>query len=259
MRNKVLLVLEDYSELVFWETLLKKVGWDVSGIQNELGLPEKLLTFVPDFIICNAMGSKVQAARVDLRIKRKEGFPKLVLFKQAAQSADLLSKVRYDGILDSPVKPRQLLETLANHGGVDLATSISKLEKLIKAKTPAPGTPGSATSSNTTTTISSATTSSLNKGKSVYNNDVVKVGGSQTTNLSTTTSTSVSLAKTSFTNRYQAIPKADAASLQKTMDKTLVASQKQEFRKQEVTEKAELEIIEKERKDFVKALFQKSA
>ena len=49
--KRVLVVVEDYNEMVFCETVLKKVGFDTQGMQRLVGLDEILLSFRPEGVL----------------------------------------------------------------------------------------------------------------------------------------------------------------------------------------------------------------
>lgn len=56
--GRVLLVVEDYSQLVLIEGTLKKIGMDVLGLKTEHSLENHLMTFSPDLIFLTAFGKK---------------------------------------------------------------------------------------------------------------------------------------------------------------------------------------------------------
>ena len=56
---KVLLVYEDFNELTLTESCLKKVGFDVVGISNELLVSDQLLAFYPDIVVAHGKNGKV--------------------------------------------------------------------------------------------------------------------------------------------------------------------------------------------------------
>src|SRR5690349_13572803 len=110
--RKVLVAVEDYSELVFLETLFKKVGLDVEGVQNDVAIPEKILGFSPDLIILSSYGTRVNPVRLLPKVKRKGGFPRIIILYQKARPGTEkdLKSFAVDAMLDSPVHPRLILE-----------------------------------------------------------------------------------------------------------------------------------------------------
>ena len=57
--DRVLLVIEDIQYATHLEMTLRKVGFDIETISNEYNLPDKLLTFNPDYVIVKGIGQRV--------------------------------------------------------------------------------------------------------------------------------------------------------------------------------------------------------
>ena len=57
--NKILLVYEDYADLMSVEGTLKKVGFDVIGLSSEYAIAEQVLAFNPDLVVGSGRGGKV--------------------------------------------------------------------------------------------------------------------------------------------------------------------------------------------------------
>ena len=137
--NKILLVYEDYADLMSVESTLKKVGFDVIGLSSEYSVAEQMLSFNPDVVVGSGKGGKVSSLGVGKRLKemgRWQGKSVLIFpanFKPAPQD---LIKIRVDMILEAPVAPLRLLQVLAKLLGHDEAVLLERLNKAIHMESP---------------------------------------------------------------------------------------------------------------------------
>ena len=139
--NKILLVYEDYSDLMNVETSLKKVGFDVIGLTSEYTIADKILEFNPDLVVGAGKGGKVTSLGVGKRLKEMARWQgKVVLlfpagFKPSPQD---LIKLRVDMILESPVAPNRLIQVFAKLLGHDEAMLLDRLgAKVVPGEAPA--------------------------------------------------------------------------------------------------------------------------
>lgn len=130
--NRVLLVIDDYSELVYMETLLKKVGFDVDGIQNNRKFDEKRLTMNPEVVIASAKGKNVNGLSLVEKMKRRGGKPKniLIIPQALAKKLEGLSLKNVDATLNAPIEPEPLLKLLADITGQSAEQLIEKYERV---------------------------------------------------------------------------------------------------------------------------------
>ncbi|MNJ94620.1 hypothetical protein D3C87_123220 [compost metagenome] len=132
--NKILLVFEDYGELMGVESSLKRVGFDVLGISNEYSLSEQVLSFNPEVVIGSGRGGKVNSIGVGKRLKemtRWQGKSVLLFPPNFKPSPQDLIKIRVDMILESPVPPLRMVQVLAKLLGHDEAVLLERLNKAI--------------------------------------------------------------------------------------------------------------------------------
>lgn len=125
---RVLLLLEDYGELMFLQTLLKKIGFDVDGIQNPKALTDHLLRINPDVLILTAFGKRVRGFEMASQIKRRAGLPRIMLIRTPGGPP-----VDDPGIyawLDSPVGAQQVLDQLADLASLNKQILHDKLQKM---------------------------------------------------------------------------------------------------------------------------------
>ncbi len=125
---RILLVLEDYGELMFLQTVLKKIGFDVDGIQNPRGFQEAVLRLNPEIVVMTAGGKRVNGLELKRELRRVGGIPRIVLIRAAGASPADDGDV--DGWLDSPVSANALLAEIALRCGLDPQMLNDKLLKL---------------------------------------------------------------------------------------------------------------------------------
>ncbi|XGC79692.1 hypothetical protein ACES2L_10165 [Bdellovibrio bacteriovorus] len=145
--NKILLVYEDYADLMSVEAALKRVGFDVIGLTSEYAMSDQMLAFNPDLVVGSGKAGKVSSLGVGKRLKentRWHGKSVLIFpanFKPGPQ--DLL-KIRADMILEAPVPPLRLVQVIGRILGHDEAVLLERLNKAMHVESPHK-TPGGAT------------------------------------------------------------------------------------------------------------------
>lgn len=133
---KTLIVAEDYSEMVFLQTLLKKLGFDVDSIRNERALNEALITFNPHVILVSLKSKSKGGGLIEklARIKRRQGWPKIVHIRSESGELDeSLKSFPFDGALDKPVQPVALIRLLSKVGNLDEGVMLDKYQKFQSA------------------------------------------------------------------------------------------------------------------------------
>lgn len=130
--RKILLVMEDYSEMVFVETILKKLGFDCIGAQNETGLADKILGFTPHLVIADAFGKKVGGLQLGQKIKKIKGYPKLMLVLTPPQRVDQddMQRLNVDSTINRPIHPADLLKSIGQVLDLDTQLLKKKMEKM---------------------------------------------------------------------------------------------------------------------------------
>jgi DNA-binding response OmpR family regulator len=138
---RVFLVIDDYNELIYLQTLLKKLGFDVEGLQNPKKYADLSLGFNPQILITTARGKKVDGLKLAQSIHKRRGLPKIVALRTGDQSfhENEFAEAGIDQVLDSPINPKKLILSLSVLGDVDEAQLMDKYSK-IKAMI-APGAP----------------------------------------------------------------------------------------------------------------------
>ncbi len=129
---RVLLVIDDYSELLFLQTLLKKLGFDVDGIQSERSFEETYLTLNPEMLIATAKGKRVNGLSLVENIRRTRGYPKTLLLAPSPllERLKVLQLPNVDMLVESPVGTMALLRKISQLGEIDEAALVEKYRKL---------------------------------------------------------------------------------------------------------------------------------
>lgn len=133
--SKVLLVYDDFSELNELELSLKKVGFDIVGLTNEFSIRDQVISFNPDIVICNGVSTRVNSISIGKKLKemtRWNGKTVLIIPKSYDVSAEEMSKVRMDMLLETPLAMTRLIQVIAKLLGQN---DQAILEKLIKSFT----------------------------------------------------------------------------------------------------------------------------
>ena len=127
----MLLAIDAYSELVYFQTLLKKVGFDVDGIQNTRNFEEVRLTFNPDLLIASAKGKNINGLSIMEKMKRRGGRPKSILIIPTALAAKLsgLKLKNVEATVPSPVEAEVILSTIADVLERDKQALLDKYER----------------------------------------------------------------------------------------------------------------------------------
>ncbi|WP_373997723.1 hypothetical protein [Bdellovibrio bacteriovorus] len=137
--NKILLVYEDYADLMSVESTLKKVGFDVIGLSSEYAIAEQMLAFNPDLVVGNGKGGKVSSLGVGKRLKemtRWQGKSVLIFPANFKPHPQELIRIRVDMILEAPVAPLRLVQVIGKILGHDEAVLLERLNKAMHVESP---------------------------------------------------------------------------------------------------------------------------
>lgn len=137
--NKILLVYEDYSDLMEVEGALKKVGFDVIGLSSEYSVAEQMLAFNPDLVVGSGRGGKVSSLGVGKRLKemnRWQGKSILIFPANFKPNPQDLLRIRVDMILEAPVPPLRLIQVIGKILGHDENILLERLNKAMHVESP---------------------------------------------------------------------------------------------------------------------------
>lgn len=128
---RVLLVLEDYGELMFLQTVLKKIGFDVDSTQNPRKFNDSLISMNPDVLVMTATGKRIKGTELVSTVKKVRGLPKIILIKSNNLSTkETLDTLEVEGWLDSPVGAPDLLAKIAELSNLNNQVLQDKLLKM---------------------------------------------------------------------------------------------------------------------------------
>ncbi len=130
--KRILLVLEDYNEQSFIETLFKKIGFDVLSLRNEVMLSDNLLTFKPDVVIGTGDGPKIKGSRISKKVRERGFAAHMILLFPINKINDqkLMEQFKDEVCMETPINPRQLIGTLCDLTKLNAETVFQKYEKL---------------------------------------------------------------------------------------------------------------------------------
>lgn len=138
--NKILLVYEDYADLMNVESTLKKVGFDVIGLTNEYTVPEQIIAFNPDLVVGSGRGGKVSSLGVGKRLKemhRWQGRSVLIFPANFRPDPQELIRIRVDMMLEAPVPALRLVQVIGKLLNHDETVLLERLNKATSGETAA--------------------------------------------------------------------------------------------------------------------------
>lgn len=158
--NKILLVYEDYADLISVEGALKKVGFDVIGLSSEYAIAEQILAFNPDLVVGAGRGGKVSSLGVGKRLKemtRWTGKAVLIFSANVKPAPQDLIRLRADMILEAPVANTRLVQVIGRMLGHDETTLLERLNKSMQID-----------SSQKSSMVSTSGGKSISEGEAIY-------------------------------------------------------------------------------------------
>ncbi|MGZ3805586.1 MAG: hypothetical protein ACXVB4_15320 [Pseudobdellovibrionaceae bacterium] len=132
MNSRILLVYEEYSEMMGAQATLQKVGFDVLGISTEYTLSENVLSFNPDVVVGFGRAGKVTTIGVGRRLRemsRWQGKVLLVLPAGYKPNPQDFAKIRADMLVEAPLPSLRLMQIIGKMLGYDEALLQERLAK----------------------------------------------------------------------------------------------------------------------------------
>jgi hypothetical protein len=130
--RKIMLVIEDYTDLIALENLLRRVGFDVLSLGKDILVSDALLRFQPDIVIATSKGRVVDGLRVAARVKKQTPAPRVALAYTLGNAPSLNSEGQtlVDAMVVLPIQPSSFLKVMSQLAGIDAASLLSKYEKI---------------------------------------------------------------------------------------------------------------------------------
>ena len=132
MARKVLVLMENFNELTQIEGTLRRLGFDVIGLQKPLSFNEKLISFSPDLVVLHK-SPRLNTADLIKKIKKRRGLPKVAFFVPQGSTDKFGESV--DGTIELPIDPAKFIDAFELLLGTDVTPFRKKLEKLMQKET----------------------------------------------------------------------------------------------------------------------------
>jgi hypothetical protein len=130
LMKRILLVTEDFNEMTFLETLLKKLGFDAMGIQNPAQASDKALTINPEMLILSDFikGQSTHELLETLVSYRPNMF--VILMKTDLKTTNLHVAEFVNRAVKSPVDPVDFIQSICDVANLNAETLLEKFYKL---------------------------------------------------------------------------------------------------------------------------------
>jgi hypothetical protein len=134
--RKIMLVIDDYNELVSLEGFFRRLGFDVLSLGKDILAAGALLSFTPDLLLATAKGRQVDGAKLALRLKKSAPSAKIALMYPSSSKPALTSDVEMvvDALIELPWSARSLIDITAKLLGLDAQPLLDKHEKINASK-----------------------------------------------------------------------------------------------------------------------------
>lgn len=138
--KRILLVTEDFNEMTFLETLLKKLGFDAMGIQNPAQASDKAMAMNPEMLILSDFikGNSTHQILETLVSYRPNMF--VILMKTDLKTTNLHVAEFVNRAVKSPVDPVDFIQNVGEVANLNTEALLEKYYKLglFKGGAPSP-------------------------------------------------------------------------------------------------------------------------
>jgi CheY-like chemotaxis protein len=109
--RKVLLVVDDYNELIAIEGFFRRLGFDVLSVGKDVLVADALLKFIPDLVLASVKGRHVDGIKLASRIFKAAPSARVALIYGAGEKPVLPpeARSRVDTLIELPVKPTAII------------------------------------------------------------------------------------------------------------------------------------------------------
>jgi CheY-like chemotaxis protein len=236
--RKIMLVIDDYSEMIGLESTLRRLGFDVLSVAKDVLVNDALLGFFPEILIATYKGRNVDGVKIAMKLKKNPIQPMVALVHSG--SAPLLNgeeRRSVDVFLESPLRARHLIESIARLAKMPAEPLLEKYEKVTNADL------------------------STGDGLLIVGNRTEKAEPTQPTKSpewdpQKTPGTSVH-ARSARSDRYDKFLETHDEPVDKVMPHEVAQKAMRDLKKAAQKEKEALDKIDEEKKAFVKAMFDK--
>lgn len=133
MISKIMLVMDEYQDMMAFETLFKKLGFDVLGINKELKFSESVLSFHPELIVAPFKSRSIDGLRLASRAARLAFKPKVALTYPSSGKTPEIRKEEeriVDALLTLPLAPEEVIAVIAQLGNEKPDRLLKKWNKI---------------------------------------------------------------------------------------------------------------------------------
>lgn len=134
--RKIILVIDDFKELLGFENFLRRLGFDVLSLGKDILINDALLRFVPDIVIANFKSRSVDGLRLAQRLKKQVPQVRMALLHPTGAPPVLPLEASYlvDAWVEMPYQPKSVIRMISQFAGIDSQALLEKYGKISSAK-----------------------------------------------------------------------------------------------------------------------------
>lgn len=271
--RKIMLVVDDFKEMVALETFFRRVGFDVLSLGKDILVNDALLRFTPDLVIATAKGRAVEGTKLALKMKKLSPAPRVALLIQQGGASAVNEETRstVDAVLETPFQPRQALVVVGKLLQLDSAPLLAKYEKITTAKLKTETEMmivSDDRSAQSSTPVTGAQPNARDDAGSVFAAQDLSSGeGSESEPSSlfaewdpVKTPGQATVARSGRTDRYAKFLAEHASEpVERVLPHEALVLAAKQLKKVSEPEKRELEALDESKREFAKALFREGA
>jgi hypothetical protein len=130
--RKVMLVIDDFSEMVGLESFLRRLGFDVLSLAKESLVNDALLSFQPEVVIASFRGRNVDGPRLAQKLKKAMIPPPRIALAYAGVMPTVPDDIKksIEAMVEIPVEATSAINMLAKLSGLPLQPLLDKYAKV---------------------------------------------------------------------------------------------------------------------------------
>lgn len=137
--RRILLVIDDFNELVGLETLFRRLGFDVLSLGRESQVVDAILGFPPDLVIATGRGRHINGIQLASKLRIGTVNPRLVVLLPSRDDGDFsadpdLLHADVDAVIETPFEPQAALKVVARLLAIPAEPLLEKFTKILNAR-----------------------------------------------------------------------------------------------------------------------------
>lgn len=137
--RRILLVIDDFNELVGLETLFRRLGFDVLSLGRESLVVDAILGFPPDLVIATGRGRNIDGLNLGAKLRIGTVNPRLVVLLPSRPDGDFgsdpdLLHADVDAVIETPFDPQAALKVVARLLAEPPEPLLEKFAKIVNAR-----------------------------------------------------------------------------------------------------------------------------